>query len=98
MQILRARLGFAALQMFPEDKQDEISSSVLGVGTGEGSQRDLHSGTTGNLDKESLLFRSAMGILPDSHGPGSAGMPCQSAHNSGLACIFYYQRFIEVLL
>lgn len=33
MQILRARLGFAALQMFAEDKQDEISSSVLGVGT-----------------------------------------------------------------
>lgn len=40
MQMLRARLGFAALQMFPEDKQDEISSFVLRVGTrGEITER-----------------------------------------------------------
>lgn len=95
MQILRAGLGFTALQMFPEDKQDEISSFVFRVVTrGERSHRDVYLGTTDNFDKNSLLFRSGMGVLPDRPRPVSAGLLC----HSGLSCILDYQRFKEVLL
>lgn len=75
MQILRAGLGFTALQMFPEDKQDEISSFVFRVVTrGERSHRDVYLGTTGNFDKNSLLFRNGMGVLPDR--PGQCQQAC----------------------
>lgn len=81
--------------MFPEDKQDEISSFVFRVATrGERSHRDVYSGTTGHFDGNGLLFRSGMGVLPDGHRPASAGLLC----HSGLSCVLYYQRFKEVLL
>lgn len=100
MHILRARLGFAALQMFPEDKRDEISSFVFRVGTRGGI---IYSGTTGDCDEKSLLFKSAKGVIPDHGRPVSAGVLYQSAYSSSLSCIWFLffflnQGFKEVLL
>lgn len=79
MRILRDRLGFAALQMFPEDKQDEISSSVLGVGT-RGELTEMYTqGPPATLIRKAFCLGVPQGLYLIATGQGQqagrAGLP-----------------------
>lgn len=62
MQILRARLGFAALQMFPEENRMRFQVLFLELGREEGSHRDFYSGTPTTLIRKAFCLGVRCGL------------------------------------